>query len=753
MFVPELTASITDGIALLDAQGRYLYVNAAAEALTGTSAADLIGRHYSECFPDLVGTPFEAIYQDAAKTREKRGARLPIGPLWFEFRFYPMPDGGMFVLFEDATARVKTGMQRRAQAERALRASEERFRRIVETAAEGIWIVDENGATSFVNAKMTELLGYTQEEFFRSCFRDFLHPEDVDRGVAGFASRLRGDVSPHEYRFRHKDGSIKWFSISANRVDDEQGAFLGLLGMFTDVTERKQREFEHAEREVRMSLALHAGKMGTWMHDLETKETLWSETHFRVFGLEPELKGPTHDQWIKMLHPEDVRGVLDALDRSARDRSLFAKEYRIVLPDDSIRWLEARGQYVYDQSGRPVKMSGVVMDVTERKQTEEAMRNRQRLESIGLLAGGIAHDFNNLLTGIIGGTTFALDALPEDHPAYPMLRVASSASERAAHLTRQMLAYSGRGRFLIESIDLGLLVTETCALISASLRTGVTIDNQTTPGTVRINGDSGQVQQVVLNLLLNAVESIAPPAAGRVTARISHQTLQAVEDELIAFDVEPGDFVCLEVSDTGTGMSEETRRRIFEPFFTTKFTGRGLGLAAVIGIVRGHKGALRVISAPGEGTTFRVWFPAHAAAGVPVAPASVPGRVQRGTILIIDDEDVVRRAGGAALRRAGFVVVEASEGTEGLAILERDDREISLVLLDLSMPGMDGIETLAYIRRIRKDLPVVICSGFSEFEVANRFSETDISGVLEKPFTAQQIVRQVQSVLSKAASA
>ncbi len=389
----------------------------------------------------------------------------------------------------------------------------------------------------------------------------------------------------------------------------------------------------------------------------------------------------------------------------------------------------------------------------ERRKLEEQLRHAQKLESLGLLAGGVAHDFNNLLTGILGNASLVLDILEPDTEVKGMLLDIIRASERAADLTRQLLAYAGKGKFVIEPVDPSALVRDISELLRSSVPRSVELSLQLHPNLPTIEGDASQIQQLVMNLILNAVEATGERPG---TVRVATGLRQIGDSDRVGHfrpdPPPPGAYVSIEVMDDGCGMTDLVRAQIFDPFFTTKFTGRGLGLAAALGIVRGHGGAIGVESAEGYGSTFTVLLPAQSAA--------VPGRAQEqpytvqplseisaGSVLIIDDEDVVRRAARAALEHFGFTVFEASDGRDGADLFTRLHDRISVVLLDLTMPRMDGQETWRYIRRVRPDMKIVVSSGFDEAEAMRQFSQSSGLEFIQKPYTASALVRKIRGVL------
>jgi PAS domain S-box-containing protein len=389
-------------------------------------------------------------------------------------------------------------------------------------------------------------------------------------------------------------------------------------------------------------------------------------------------------------------------------------------------------------------------DVTERRRFSDRLQQTQKLESLGVLAGGIAHDFNNLLTGIIANASLALDDLPPTSPGRSHLEVVLGAGERAAVLTRQLLAYAGKGRFVIEPLDLSRLVREISNLLHASIPKTVQLRLELSENLPAMEGDAAQIQQLIMNLVVNAAEAVGEGETETVTVATKlEQVDQAYVGQTITpARVQPGRYVTLEVRDPGCGMDAVTLSRIFDPFFTTKFTGRGLGLAAAMGIVRGHKAALQVETAPGKGSSFKVLFPASEGQAAPFERSDrIKNLRGKGTILVIDDEDAVRRAAESALESYGYKVILAENGKEGIDLFAKLGNEVSAVLLDMTMPVMSGEETLIHLRHLQPDIPVILSSGYDEAEATRRFPGRGLAGFLQKPYTAARLGEKIKAVL------
>ena len=387
----------------------------------------------------------------------------------------------------------------------------------------------------------------------------------------------------------------------------------------------------------------------------------------------------------------------------------------------------------------------------EQRKLEAQVQQSQRLESLGVLAGGIAHDFNNLLTSVLGNVGLAQADLPLESPVQESLKEIENATHSAAELCRQMLAYSGRGRFVMEQINLSRLTQELIHLLQSSISKKAVLNCKFADTLPAVEADPSQVRQVVMNLVINASEAIGDKE-GIIT--ISTGTVLCDQNYLwknhFLEPPSPGTYVFLEVLDTGCGMDAETKSKIFDPFFTTKFTGRGLGLAAVLGIMRQHKGAIKVTSKPGKGTTFMVLFPISTKTASQPQPDALPKPWHgSGTIMVVDDEAAVRNVTRIILERSGFSVLTASDGREAIKLFQKHGRKIACVILDLTMPHMNGEETYRELRRISSDVPVIMASGYSEQEIAKHFTAQDPPGFIEKPFEATTLMAKLRNTLGK----
>ncbi len=478
----------------------------------------------------------------------------------------------------------------------------------------------------------------------------------------------------------------------------------------------------------------------------------WNQGAERVYGY--AAQDVIGKSMTILLPPDKLNEEHDILARLRKGEHVSHFETVRVRKDGSPIHVSLTISPVRASDGTVIGASHVARDVTERRKLEEQLREAQKLESLGVLAAGIAHDFNNMLTGILGNASIMAEILPVSSPVDPMLREITAASQRLSDLTRQLLAYAGKGTFVVGPVSLSDLVREISALVRASVPREVQVRLKLDQNLPSIHADSSQIQQVIMNLIVNGAEAIPAGESGTVTVTT---TLQNVDEQYSKTvfspdDIRPGQFVCLEVHDTGKGMSEETLARIFEPFFTTKAKGRGLGLAAVLGIIRSNGGGLKVYSGLGRGTTFKVLFPAVGGASVGNSAVTAQNNLHpelrgQGTILVIDDEASVRGVVKNGLELYGYSVIVSEGGEQGLRAFEDRSSEIRAVLLDLSMPNMGGEEVFRRLRTLRPDVRVILSSGYGDSEALAQFAGKGLSGFLKKPFTVVQLAQAIHVAL------
>jgi two-component system, cell cycle sensor histidine kinase and response regulator CckA len=505
------------------------------------------------------------------------------------------------------------------------------------------------------------------------------------------------------------------------------------------------------EEQERTRFAMAAAHMGVWDIDLVTSAVTWSETLAPVFGLAPSQAPATLDSFLKLVHPDDRPSFIEHMRLAIAEQKEFTIEFRVVWPDGSHRWVAGRARVVYDEQRRPARLLGVGMDVHHQKVLEQQFHSAQKMEAIGQLAGGIAHDFNNMLTAVLGNANLVLDELDSGSPFRADLEEIVKAAERAAALTRQLLAFGRKQVMQPVPVDLNASVRDLMQILRRVIGEHIELMTTEAPQLAPVRADPTQVEQVIMNLVVNARDAM--PGGGRLAIETANVELdEAYAAEHIS--VRPGRYVMLSVSDTGTGIDEPTKRRLFEPFFTTKERGKGtgLGLATVYGIVKQSGGYIWVYSELGHGTTFKVYLPVADEAPSAVArPVEAVGRPASGseTILLVEDEPAVRQLARVLLERAGYRVIPAGNAQEAVARFESAENEIDLVITDVVMPGASGPALLRHLWERRPGLKVVFMSGYADGAVP-ALGRLDKDAVfLQKPFTSERLIDKVHEALAR----
>jgi len=628
--------------------------------------------------------------------------------------------------------------QRLEELNASLNSNVQRLNAIFSQSSVGIAQAGIDGRFTLANDAFCGLAGRTREQLFAMC-------------LAGLARSGQENLNFHatnaEKQYCHPDGSMIWVNESVEPIRNLQREVTGLVILSRDITAWKLAEAELQEGRERLRFALQSARMGTWEWHISADFVTCSEEIAPFFGNGVGGAFASLESFLGQVDPADRQAMLFQLRTASLSDSLYAHEFQITRPDRSDGWLELQGAVIRDTSGERSRMVGTARDITEKINLQKRLAAAAKFESVGVMAAGLAHDFNNLLVGVIGSASLAQDLLPPDHQASSLLNDIVQSGERAARLTAQMLAYSGKGQVFREPVDLAAVVRSTVSQIELAFGKGFDLQLDLQPGLAAI-GDWGQIEQLVSNLLTNAVESLEQ-GRGRVTVRtaIEEVNLPFLEGVLKTADIKPGTFIRLEIQDTGCGINETIKEKILDPFFSTKFAGRGLGLAASAGIVRAHKGAIHISSKVGAGTTVTLLLPL---ADRPVQPRTVKKEEvavsNQGAILVVDDEKVVANVAAASLRRAGYEVLTAQNGPDALELLQ-NRAGVAVVLLDLTMPLMHGREVLRHIRRLMGNLPVILSSGYSEEAALLQIEGDDVNAFLQKPYKTAKLLSTVRETL------
>jgi len=652
--------------------------------------------------------------------------------------------------------RVRDRTAELARVHEEFKAHEEQFRHMIEGVKDhGIFTLDPEGRVTSWNKGAEHIYGYASEEIIGQHRSRFFSPEDATSGLPRWELRetvATGQFSEQAWRVR-KDGTRFWANGTITPLRDEAGALRGFLKIVRDLTERKQIETELRKSVEALHLrdrAIKAVSQGIFITDPNQPDNpiIYASPGAELMtGYRAEELVGRNCRFLQgaQTDPARVAEVRQAI-RAGRECSVELLNYR---KDGTPFWNALFINPVRDDQGRLVHFIGVQADVTEQHQLEDQLRQAQKLESIGQLAGGIAHDFNNLLT-VISGHSEMLMSLPSNGPMQESIQAISEAGERAAGLTRQLLIFSRRAVVDLQVLDLNIVVNDTEKLLRRMIGEDVVLAAVLAPRLSRVRADSGHIGQVLMNLCINARDAM--PEGGKLTIQTQNVELDAPYVNTHV-EVQPGRYVLLTVSDTGTGMTLEVNRRIFEPFFTTKGVGKGtgLGLSVVHGIVKQNNGFIGVYSELGMGTTFKVYLPV--VEDEVAAPRNVfdPTRVGRGTetVLLVEDEDSVREIALLALRTQGYAVLSATNGKEAMRVVSEHTGNIDLLVTDVVMPEMNGRQLAEGLRTRLPKMKVLYLSGYTDDAVVRHGILQAEVAFLQKPYTPMTLLRKVRQVLDQ----
>jgi PAS domain S-box-containing protein len=630
------------------------------------------------------------------------------------------------------------------------------YRSLIERVP-GIVYISQFGSEArwhYVSPQIQEYLGYTAEEWLAdpSLWLRHVHPEDRELVLAE-EQRLHktGSAFFAEYRMVSKDGRVVWFRDESMIIRPEGMDTPVLYGILFDISERKATESALRESEERLRLALEAAHLGMWEWDPETDALFWDDRHCALFGLDPKQAPATTAKFMEYVHADDRDWVKHAVREALRTDESYVAEYRILWPDGKEHWLASAGRVLQrSPNSRACRMRGITYDVTDRRGLEEHLRRAQKMEAIGQLAGGVAHDFNNLLMVIRGHVELLMNRPGVDTSVARNAEAIQKASDRAAGITQQLLAFSRKQVLQARVIEMRTVVKDIANLLRRLLGPMVEFRLQLPQEPLWVRADESQLEQVVLNLAINARDAM--PNGGTVTAIVD----RVVGDSHFVRR-RPGmpekDYIRLRVIDTGTGMDAATQARIFEPFFTTKEFGKGtgLGLATVYGVVKQSDGWIWVDSALGAGTTFEIFLPAVDEPGEEEAKAEKKARQPGGseTIMVVDDEEGVREVASQYLSARGYRVLAAESGAQALELAKGESGKIDVLVTDALMPGMSGPALAKELLSQRPSTKVLYISGYAEDTTLLEDARERGEAFLQKPFGLDSLAEKLRGLLKE----
>ena len=668
---------------------------------------------------------------------------------------------GMIGLFA-GSRNIREKMLSQAETEEAWLKSASMLESVSRVAPVGIGVVVKRVIT-WANRQLQVITGYSEEELLGNRGR-LLYNSDEEYRAVGLKLQeqiSKGGLGSIETRFKRKDGELVDIFLSSTPIDANDFS-KGITFTALDITEIKE-----SEAKLRRSKEFLQTIIDSFPESILVINADYSIAMMNQAAKERSLSGTQEADDLccfKVNYGKDGPCIEEGrdcpLDIIFKTRSKFTTEHIYLDKEGKERVSEVIAAPIFNDDGDVVQIIESCIDITSRKRAEEErlklqrqMEHAQKLESLVVLAGGIAHDFNNLLVGVMGNAEMALTNLSDQSTVRGYLESILTSAIRAADLAKQMLAYSGKGHFVVETMDVNKMVIEMTTLLEASTKKRASLHFNLAEQLPAIDADATQIRQVFMNLITNSAEAMD---SGKGEIRVSTGTLRLSRSELekmsASENAEEGLFIYIDVADTGCGMDEDTLERVYEPFFTTKFAGRGLGLAATLGIVRGHRGAINIESALGKGTSIRVFLPVsneklEEPEEEPSTKATEDVEHLNARVLVIDDESMVREFAKSVLERIGLEVVTAIDGVEGIEIFSKAEQPFDLVLLDMVMPRMGGEETYGALRKLNSSIKIILSSGYGEQETTHHFDGKGLSGFIQKPYRPNELTSMVRKIL------
>jgi PAS domain S-box-containing protein len=747
----------SDAMFVKDRNGRYLMFNAAASKLVGKEIKQVLGRDDRSLFDALSAELVTANDRRVMETGlvETSEEQLTAGGATRTYLATKAP-------YRDSQGKVvgvigvSRDISERKEAELLLRNERDRFEKIMATVPVAIcsFARSPTGQLSFPYASphIEKIYGVNRQQLAEdgSVIFAHIHPDDLPGIIESIESSAK-NLSQWHAEFRVKSPVLGEIWVEGRSIPTSQpDGSVVWNGYVADVTDRIEFQEKMSQIKSRLKDAQFIAKMGSWTWQPGSSSVWWSDAIYELFGVDPATTSPSFEAFVELLEPSDRELAYQRVQAISNGAAGFANELRIRRPDGRTIWIYSVGRATRNPQGQLLRVDGFDQDITSRKRLEEQLRQSQKMEAVGRLAGGIAHDFNNLLTVINGYCEILMSQLENVPDERSSVAAIQEAAERATKLTRQLLAFGRRALVEPRVLDLNEVVKQSEALLRRLVGEDIELETSFRSACSYIEVDPIQIDQVMLNLAVNARDAM--PRGGRLSISTCVEEINC--EEQLAHHEPDGRLVVLTVSDTGEGMSEEVRERIFEPFFTTKQQGHGtgLGLAVVHGIVDQAGGDIQVESTVGHGTTFRLYFREARAEAAPELPSTLSTHAGGSeTILLVEDEPALRRLCQQVLQEQGYRIFAAGGAQEALNILDCTDENFHMVVTDLVMPEMGGIELADELRKRVAGLRVLFISGYSEEKVAVQGMRNGIDAFLQKPFLPTELTLKVRQILDETA--
>ncbi len=741
----DLANAMPQIVYVANAQGTIEYLNQQAiEAMGLADVTQMAERIHPEDLAQVRQRWLDSLQTGEPYQSEHRIYLQPSGEArWFLSRALPVygVDGRIVKWYGTATD-IQAQKETAAELDRTTKL----LQAVMNGASDGIFVKDPAGRYFLVNPALARFVNLTPEEMLGKDDRSIFADADAEQIMSRDATVIQ-TKKVHRYESQLTvNGKVQTYMGTRSPLFDDDGEAIGIIGIVHDITARKVVEEAMRENERRLQIALGAAQMGVWEWSVET--IYWSPECYTICGMTPA--GNDLADIVTLVHPDDKERVLATIREAIAQKEKYVVEFRSVRPDSGVRWVLCQGNPLYDDAGKLIHIIGIVQDITTRVQLEEQLRQAQKMDAIGQLAGGVAHDFNNLLTVITGYSTLLLAKLSDNERNQQYVQNIHDAGERAAALTRQLLAFSRKQILEPKVVDLNEIIDHVEGMLQRLIGDDITLRTVLAARRSNVKVDPNQIEQVVINLSINARDAM--PWGGYLTLE-THNILLDKAYCRVHPEIKPGLYVRLSLSDTGVGITPSDQRHIFEPFFTTKEAGKGtgLGLATVFGIVKQSGGHIKVYSETGVGTCFKIYLPVvGAATHEPIAQPLVAHACGEETVLLVEDDAAVRKIAKLALKEYGYRILEAQDGADALQVVKRQRDHIHLLLTDVVMPRIGGSSLVEKLRKRLPNLKVLYMSGYTDDAVVRHSILHEECAFINKPFSPVALAQKVREVLDSA---